>query len=350
MDSSPALHRRVFTDFLALCEEIENDPSIDVFYDDTDISRFKVGIRGQEGTPYVGGYYLFEFLMNDKYPFASPSVEFLSRSKRMRIHPNFYDNNGKVCLSILGTWPGPSWTAGMTLHTVVIAIQSLFSNNPITNEPGYESAPTSLINRYNNAIIVMKHNYLFKCITQRRENKKEWDIAAQQTFTDNIECLIRELINFSNNVPDKDNTQVGVYGLNLNIKSSNMYKNIVNVATHCHFSKEETLFLSIFIWCLQSPDNLLIPSSSEDLSRMQTRQMSSASTLSNPNCKLPNYLELSIFDYYKQECQESKEIIKDKINVSIQKSSFREILPDLYKKIDDNREEIINRIDGFFQH
>ena len=345
MEGGVAPHRRVFTDFLSLCEETEKDPNIDLFYDDTDITRFKVGIRGQEGTPYVGGYFLFEFVMNVKYPFASPNVEFLSRSKRMRIHPNFYDNNGKVCLSILGTWPGPSWTAGMTLHTIVIAIQSLFSNNPITNEPGYESAPATLVNRYNNAIIVMKHNYLFKCITQSRENKKEWDVHAQYTFSNNIEHLLRELIVFSYNVPDKENTQIGFYGLNLTVKSSNMYKNIANVATHCHIPKEDIMFLAIFIWCTLSPNNLKLSQSSNSTRQMLTRQMStSSSTTPSTYDKLPKYLESAIQDYYINECEESKEILKDKIIYSIDNSTCREYCPEFFKKIDGYRQEIKNKI------
>jgi len=45
---------------------------------------------------------------------------------------------GKVCLSILGTWQGPKWSAAMTISTVLQSIQSLLEPNPIVNEPGWE--------------------------------------------------------------------------------------------------------------------------------------------------------------------------------------------------------------------
>ena len=47
----------------------------------------------------------------------------------------------KVCLSLLGTWTGPSWIkTESTLLQVLISIQSLIlgTSNPYFNEPGWE--------------------------------------------------------------------------------------------------------------------------------------------------------------------------------------------------------------------
>ena len=60
----------------------------------------------------------------------------------MRFNPNLY-NNGKVCLSLLGTWAGgagESWNADTsTFLQVLVSIQSLILvPNPYFNEPGYE--------------------------------------------------------------------------------------------------------------------------------------------------------------------------------------------------------------------
>lgn len=46
-----------------------------------------------------------------------------------------------MCLSLLGTWSGPSWKPGKsTLLQVLISLQSLiFVKDPYYNEPGYES-------------------------------------------------------------------------------------------------------------------------------------------------------------------------------------------------------------------
>ncbi len=66
--------------------------------------------------------------------------------------PNLYAN-GKVCLSILGTWSGPSWTPTQTLGSVLLSIQSLMSEKPYTNEPGFEKAENSrVVEDYNDVI------------------------------------------------------------------------------------------------------------------------------------------------------------------------------------------------------
>lgn len=61
---------------------------------------------------------------------------------RCRFNPNIYAN-GKVCLSILGTWRGErgeEWSSAQGLESILISIQSLMSSNPYENEPGYENA------------------------------------------------------------------------------------------------------------------------------------------------------------------------------------------------------------------
>jgi len=61
----------------------------------------------------------------------------------VRFNPNLY-NCGKVCLSLLGTWPGgenEKWTENSTLLQVFVSIQSLILvEKPYFNEPGYESS------------------------------------------------------------------------------------------------------------------------------------------------------------------------------------------------------------------
>jgi len=61
----------------------------------------------------------------------------MTHYKNTRFHPNLYEN-GKVCLSILGTWSGPGWTKAMSIQTVIITIQSLMDEHPMVNEPGHE--------------------------------------------------------------------------------------------------------------------------------------------------------------------------------------------------------------------
>ena len=60
----------------------------------------------------------------------------------MRFNPNLY-NDGKVCLSVLNTWPGRAeeqWNPQTSsLLQVLVSIQSLILvQEPYFNEPGYE--------------------------------------------------------------------------------------------------------------------------------------------------------------------------------------------------------------------
>mmetsp|Transcript_17627 Transcript_17627/g.50173 ORF Transcript_17627/g.50173 Transcript_17627/m.50173 type:complete len:313 (-) Transcript_17627:159-1097(-) len=94
-------------------------------------------IIGPEGTPYEHGFYFFDIQFPDNYPVQPPHVDFKTGDGRVRFNPNLYVE-GKVCLSILGTWSGPSWTSSCTLRTVLVSIQSLLNEHPIQNEPGHE--------------------------------------------------------------------------------------------------------------------------------------------------------------------------------------------------------------------
>ena len=102
------------------------------------VNKLYAMIIGPSKTPYYGGYFFFEITFPSNYPLSSPSVKFLTTDGDVRFNPNLYAN-GKVCLSILGTWAGPKWEPVMTLSSVLLSIQSLMGENPLRNEPGYEN-------------------------------------------------------------------------------------------------------------------------------------------------------------------------------------------------------------------
>jgi ubiquitin-conjugating enzyme E2 Z len=78
-----------------------------------------------------------------EYPSKSPTVVCATTNGgRCRFNPNVY-SNGKVCLSILGTWRGErgeEWSSAQGLESILLSIQSLLSSNPYENEPGFEDA------------------------------------------------------------------------------------------------------------------------------------------------------------------------------------------------------------------
>ena len=78
-------------------------------------------IIGPKDTPYEKGAYFFDIKFAPDHPFKSPVAKFLTSDNKVRFNPNLYIN-GKVCLSILGTWSGPSWTPLIRMETLFLTI------------------------------------------------------------------------------------------------------------------------------------------------------------------------------------------------------------------------------------
>ena len=116
------------------------------------VTLIDVIIVGPFDTPYECGF--FHFLINcpDDYPYQPPKVKIMTTGGgTCRFNPNLY-SNGKVCLSILGTWSGPGWTAVQTISSLCLSIQSLLCANPYRNEPSFESASGHAVEAYNQII------------------------------------------------------------------------------------------------------------------------------------------------------------------------------------------------------
>jgi ubiquitin-conjugating enzyme E2 Z len=127
-------------------------PGIYINYDPQNIFSIKALIIGPEDTPYQYGNYLFKLNFDkDNYPFVPPAAKYESRSRDIRFNPNLYVN-GKVCVSILGTWAGPQWTSCQTLTTVLMSLQTLLNDHPLGNEPGFETVTDSRNQVYNKII------------------------------------------------------------------------------------------------------------------------------------------------------------------------------------------------------
>lgn len=114
-----------------LQEFYKKPPSnIYVVADEDDMFLVHALIIGSNETPYENGFFYFvlryttftlclEFSLLDcmlrfpyDYPYSPPKVEIMTTNcKTVRFNPNLYAN-GKVCMSILGTWEG------VCLHSV----------------------------------------------------------------------------------------------------------------------------------------------------------------------------------------------------------------------------------------
>jgi len=128
--------RRIFRDISAIVQD-DTLKNVHIYVNDDDITTAKILIIGLQGTPYFGGYYLFDIKFPDNYPNSPPKVNFLSTDGTIRFNPNYYAE-GKVCLSNINTWGDNDWSPTQTLLSVVIVLNSRFHDNPMTNEPSFE--------------------------------------------------------------------------------------------------------------------------------------------------------------------------------------------------------------------
>lgn len=91
-----------------------------VRYDSERPQHMRVAITGPSGTPYHAGIFFFDIFCPDDYPHVPPRVRFLTTAGgSVRFNPNLY-NDGKVCLSLLGTFDGPRWDPSSTINQVLM--------------------------------------------------------------------------------------------------------------------------------------------------------------------------------------------------------------------------------------
>jgi ubiquitin-protein ligase len=113
-----------------------------------DMNIFTFMISGPKDTPYENGLFLFHGCFPQLYPNVEPQVLIMTTGLgKVRFNPNLYAN-GKVCLSLLGTWSGEEgekWNSKTSSFLqVLVSIQSLILvEQPYFNEPGYESTMNS---------------------------------------------------------------------------------------------------------------------------------------------------------------------------------------------------------------
>lgn len=104
------------------------------------LDLLKALIIGPSNTPYAGGLFEFDLWCTDRYPAVPPKCTFKTTGGgRAHFNPNLY-NDGKVCLSLLGTWSGERWRPGeSTILQILVSLQAMvLCAEPWFNEPGRE--------------------------------------------------------------------------------------------------------------------------------------------------------------------------------------------------------------------
>jgi ubiquitin-conjugating enzyme E2 O len=101
---------------------------------------FRCMVVGPPDTPYALVPFFFDVALPAEYPREPPLVHFFANYVgHERLNPNLYVD-GKVCLSLLGTWSGPAWDSQQsTMLQVLVSLQGLvLVEEPYFNEPGHE--------------------------------------------------------------------------------------------------------------------------------------------------------------------------------------------------------------------
>ncbi|KAL8992908.1 MAG: hypothetical protein Q9169_006750 [Polycauliona sp. 2 TL-2023] len=117
--------------------------NIFVIVDDVRPDIMKALIIGPQGTPYEGGLFEFNIVCGINYPAEPPVVRIATTGQgTVLFNPNLY-KDGKVCLSLLGTWSGTPeamWQPQKsTIHQVLTSIQAMiFVAWPLENEPAFD--------------------------------------------------------------------------------------------------------------------------------------------------------------------------------------------------------------------
>jgi ubiquitin-protein ligase len=138
----PGTARRLVGDIVALQKNPLTDHGIFYEHDAENMLLGRAMIVGPTDTPYAHGYFFFDFIFPPNYPHSPPKVVFRTRGgantkcvRGVRFGPNLY-RDGKVCISILNTWPGDAWSGCQTISSVLLSLCGLLVANPLLNEPG----------------------------------------------------------------------------------------------------------------------------------------------------------------------------------------------------------------------
>ena len=141
-------------------------PGIFLRVDEKNMDIMRAMIIGPQGAPYENGVFFFDIHMPQSYPQVPPKCKIITTGRgTFRFNANLY-TNGKVCLSLLGTWSGPGWEPKFsTLLQVLLSIQAMILGveEPIANEPGWEHDVGSTKSKNYNAILshgTMLHSML----------------------------------------------------------------------------------------------------------------------------------------------------------------------------------------------
>lgn len=196
--TSKAVQRIMKKDMPSVMNDDMKSNGIYYFPDEKSIMKGLALIIGPGGTPYEGGYWFFSVEFSVNHPFDPPIVQTLTQDGKTRFNPNMY-REGKVCLSLLGTWHhGDKWSSVQTLGSVLLSILGMvLTDVPLRNEPcfsSFEKHPT--FDPYNRIIFHastenLLHYLQYPPVYLPDEYKEEIIVIMKEQFMKNKDTLIK---------------------------------------------------------------------------------------------------------------------------------------------------------------
>lgn len=140
------------------------------------LDLLRVLIIGPRNTPYELAPFVFDFHLGPDFPAGPPKGHFHSWTGGVgRVNPNLYEE-GKICLSLLGTWHAQSysegWTVGSSVLQLLVSLMGLvLVREPYYNEAGfsiYQNTPEAHLNSllYSEKAYILARGFIKRVLTR----------------------------------------------------------------------------------------------------------------------------------------------------------------------------------------
>lgn len=220
--------KRLVNDVKSIIKEPLINDGIYYKHDENNMLIGYAMIIGPKNTPYENGYYFFQFNYPTNYPFSPPIVKYYTNDYITRFNPNFY-TNGKVCVSILNTWHGEQWTSCQTIRSILLTLCTLFTENPLLNEPGVlqnnnDVYPYTKIIEYKNIEFA-----IYKSLTYCSNKNNIFNMFyndMKSIFLNNYDNIIKKIENKININEDIKTYNVKLYNMHISTNYSLLLKQI----------------------------------------------------------------------------------------------------------------------------
>jgi ubiquitin-protein ligase len=209
--SQPGRFKRLITEITTLQTGLP--PGVFVRYCENRPDILKCVIIGPVGTPYENGLFEFDLFCGANFPNVPPHVNFKGTERGCaNINPNLYAD-GKVCLSLLGTWSGEPWKPEQsTLLQVLISIQAMIlCEEPWYNEPGREAGytrsttgPSAIYNRK-----IREYTVRAAILAWLNEPPPLWDDVVDYHFKQQGNTILKIVEEWAKNADEAKKTSTG---------------------------------------------------------------------------------------------------------------------------------------------